>query len=93
MSEIMIPNSKFEQALVKIREIKEPVKFEIDPFTAYYLISAVKIARTHPGFQGMMPEHVESLAKNVGNVIASSYPELKFVFDLGWAWVDNSKHE
>lgn len=91
MSDQVLP--KFEQALLKIREIKEPVNFQIDAYTAYHWIAAVKIARTHPGFQGMMPEHVEKLAKTVGNVICKEHPDLKFMFDLGWSWVDNSKHD
>jgi hypothetical protein len=79
-----IVDNKFREAVLKLTQIKEPMRFEIDAFSWWGIISAIQLACRHPGFKGPGRVRVESLARKVGEILTANDPDLKLLHELGW---------
>jgi hypothetical protein len=77
-------DNKFKEAMLRLQQIKEPMRFEIDAFSWFGIVSAIQLACRHPHFKGPGRELVESIARKVGVILTDNDPDLRLLLALGW---------
>ena len=80
----MSDDLKFQAAIARLADDKQPILCEIGKFELWCLLSAVQLACRHPKFNGPSRSIIEQAARQLGGAITANDNDLRVLFEMGW---------